>query len=222
MPYSAFDIIGPSMVGPSSSHTAGAAKIGRMARELLGEEPRRAVIELHGSFAATGKGHATDRALVAGILGMAPDDERLKDSLEIAKQAGLEVEFREVDLGEESHPNAARITLTSESDHSVCVTGWSVGGGSILIREIDGFDTRFSGELDTLVLWHKDQTGYLAKVTTLFDCAGVNIATIRLSRAARGAAALTTIESDGPLGEAARSIILGLPATNGMRALAKS
>jgi len=217
MPFSAFDVIGPSMVGPSSSHTAGAARIGRITRALLGQAPQFAKIELHGSFAATGKGHATDRALVAGILDMAPDDERLKDSLEIAKQAGLEVEFREVDLGEECHPNAARITLRGGDDASVRITGWSVGGGSISIREIDGFDTRFSCELDTLVLWHKDQTGYLAKATTLYDCAGVNIATIQLIRTSRGDRALTVIESDSTLPVEAFTLLERLPQTLRLR-----
>ena len=213
MPYSAFDIIGPSMIGPSSSHTAGAARIGRIALALLGETPTTAKIELHGSFAATGKGHATDRALVAGLLGMAPDDERLKDSLELAEAAGLSVEFAEIDLGEDCHPNAARISLRGKKEAEVRVTGWSVGGGSIQIREVDGFETRFSGELDTLVLWNLDHPGYLAKVTTLYDCASVNIATIQLSRASRGSQALTVIESDGALPPEALTLIARLPDT---------
>ena len=219
MPFSAFDVIGPTMVGPSSSHTAGAVRIGLAARALLGVAPIRATIELHGSFAATGKGHATDRALAAGLLGYAPDDERLEKSLHLAKDAGMALSFTETYLGEDCHPNAARLTVESADGRSHCVTGWSVGGGSILVREIDGFDTRLAGELATLVLWHKDQTGYLAKVTTLYDCAGVNIATIRLSRAARGTTALTTIEADAPLPEAAHSLIAGLSATTDLRAL---
>jgi L-serine dehydratase len=213
MSFSAFDVIGPSMVGPSSSHTAGAARIGRIARKLLGTEPRSALIELHGSFAATGKGHATDRALVAGILDFAPDDERLKDSLELAKHVGIKIQFTEVDLGEETHPNAARITLKGSDEIGLQLVGWSVGGGNIEIQQIDGFDTCFSGELNTLVLWNLDHPGYLAKVTTLYDCAGINIATIQLSRSSRGREALTIIESDGPLSAAAAEMIGGLPDT---------
>lgn len=213
MSFSAFDVIGPSMVGPSSSHTAGAARIGRIARKLLGHAPKSAVIELHGSFAATGKGHATDRALVAGILDMPPDDERLKESLHLAEQAGIGLEFTEVDLGEETHPNAVRITLKGPNEESLQVIGWSVGGGSIQIREIDGFETRIGGELPTLVLWNLDHPGYIAKVATLYECAHSNIATIQLSRASRGTQALTVIESDGPLPDEARAMIQRLPDT---------
>jgi len=207
------------MVGPSSSHTAGAARIGLAARAILGLQPVRVKVQLHGSFAATGKGHATDRALAAGLLGFAPDDDRLKDSLRLAEDAGIAISFSETDLGEDCHPNAARLTVESSEGKSHRIIGWSVGGGSILVREIDGFDTRLAGELATLVLWHKDLTGYLAKVTTLYDCAGVNIATIRLSRTARGNTALTTIEADAPLPEAALSLIGGLVATRDLRAI---
>jgi L-serine dehydratase len=213
MSFSVFDVIGPSMVGPSSSHTAGAARIGRIARRLLNALPQEAKIELHGSFAATGKGHATDRALVAGILNFTPDDNRLKDSLQLAEADGIAVTFNEVDLGDECHPNAARITLSADADRSVQIVGWSVGGGSIQIRQVNGFDTCFSGELNTLVLWNLDHPGYLAKVTTLYDCAGINIATIQLSRSSRGREALTVIESDGPLSVAAAEMIGGLPDT---------
>jgi L-serine dehydratase len=217
MSHSAFSIIGPPMIGPSSSHTAGAVRIGLAARALLKKPPVHAKIELHGSFAATGKGHATDRALVAGLLGFAADDERLKDSLVLAKEAGLEVEFLTVDLGEESHPNATRIHLSDTDGNIHSLVGWSVGGGSIQIREIDGFATSFDAELSVCILWNKDHQGYIAKVTTLYACADINIATIHLNRSGRGADALTVIESDTTLPDTIARVIEDMPDTLAIR-----
>lgn len=199
MKYSAFDVIGPAMIGPSSSHTAGAVRIGRVARALLPSEPVQARVELHGSFAATGAGHATDRALVAGLLGFNPDDERLKDSLRLAEERSLEVRFSETDLGGDIHPNSARLTVKDASGETRVLTGSSIGGGKIEIVSLDGYETSFGGEHETLILWNRDQPGYLARVTAVLACIEVNIATIRTSRSARGARALTVLEVDGGL-----------------------
>lgn len=196
MSSSVFEIIGPPMVGPSSSHTAGACRIGLLARRILGEEPRAAHIGLHGSFAATGKGHATDRALVAGLLGFAPDDERLKDSLQIAAAGGLQVEWTEVDLGEQAHPNSTEIELHGDSA-SATVTGSSVGGGAVVICRIDEHDVEIKGTLETLIMWHDDTPGYIGRVATVCSCVSLNIASIRNSRRERGEAAVTTLEVDG-------------------------
>lgn len=194
---SAFDVIGPRMVGPSSSHTAGAVRIGLLARAVVGgERLTSAVIELHGSFAATGAGHATDRGLVAGLLGLAPDDERLKDALDLANAAGLKVKFAEVDLGEMYHPNSARLTLSNAAGVTHVVIGSSIGGGLVEIVEIDGYHTRFNGSLDVLLLWHQDVEGFLAKITALLACVDTNIATIRTSRRRRAHDAVTVIEID--------------------------
>jgi len=196
---SAFDIIGPRMVGPSSSHTAGVVRLGLVGRALLGGAvPARAEVGLHGSLAATGAGHATDRGMVAGLLGWAPDDERLKDALAAAAAAGLEVAFASVELGESAHPNSVRLALTGADGTRATLVGASVGGGSILVSEVDGFPTRITGELDALVLWHLDQPGFLAKVTGLLACAEANIASIQTSRHTRGDEALTRIETDSP------------------------
>lgn len=184
------------MVGPSSSHTAGACRIGLMARYLLNCAPQRATIGLHGSFAATGKGHATDRALVAGLLGFAPDDDRLKDALEIAPQQGLRVEFEEIDLGEFVHPNSARIVLEG-GDCSTTITGSSVGGGAIVISQIDQHSVEIRGTLETMVMWHSDSAGFIGKVATVCACVELNIATARTSRHERGEDAMTVIEVDG-------------------------
>ena len=220
MGFSAFDIIGPAMVGPSSSHTAGAVRIGWVARSLCREAPRRVRIELHGSFAATGRGHATDRALASGLLGHTPEDERLKDSLELAAAAGIEVSFESADLGEEAHPNTARLHLDGPDNEHHVVTGSSVGGGVVEITSVDGFKTRFGGNLDTLVLWHGDHPGYLAKITGLFACADMNIATIRTSRRSRGTEALTVIECDAPPLPEVCSLLERIESTTALRVIA--
>lgn len=197
MAFSVFDVIGPSMIGPSSSHTAGAVRLGLVARTLCGGVPDHARIELHGSFAATGAGHATDRGLVAGLLGMATDDDRLKDAFVLADASGLKYEFHTVDLGEEAHPNTAIITLFREGKKDIRLVGASVGGGSVRISEIDGFTTNFTGENDLIAVWHADKPGFLARATTLLSCVEANIATIHTARKARGTEALTLIEVDG-------------------------
>lgn len=194
--FSAFEIIGPPMVGPSSSHTAGACRIGLMARCILNQEPRRAVIGLHGSFAATGQGHATDRALVAGVLGLLPDDERLKDALDLAPNHNLEVVFQEIDLGEQAHPNSVQLELTGETV-ATTVTGSSVGGGAIVIGQIDEYSVDIHGTLETAVMWHLDTPGFLGRIATVCACVELNIASMRTSRHERGESALTTLEVDG-------------------------
>lgn len=186
------------MVGPSSSHTAGACRIGWIARQLLGEPPLQAHIDLHGSFAATGDGHGTKEALAAGVLGYAPDDLRLKDALEHAQKAGMQIGFGETDLGPQAHPNSVDVHLSGETC-SVRVRASSVGGGSVLIEGVDGFPIEFRGNLETLVLWHTDTAGFLARVTAVLACAEINVAGIRTSRRERGEEALTAIEVDGVL-----------------------
>ncbi|HEU5079264.1 MAG TPA: L-serine ammonia-lyase, iron-sulfur-dependent subunit beta [Opitutaceae bacterium] len=195
MTLSAFDVIGPVMVGPSSSHTAGAARIGLAARLLLGETPLSVRFGLHGSFAATGQGHATDRALLAGMLGDSPDNKALPESFERARNAGLQFEFAAIDLGDEAHPNSVRIEAASAT-RQLTMTAASVGGGVVVIREIDGHGTALSGARPTLVCWHSDQRGFLAALTALFAQVAVNIASISTSRKSRGGAALTVAEAD--------------------------
>lgn len=196
MPRSVFDIIGPAMIGPSSSHTAGAVRIGLLGRQLLGAPPCTVTVSLHGSFAATGKGHATDRGIVAGILGWSPDDERLKDSLSEASSLGIDVRFETVDLGDAVHPNTAALKLIDSSGTTLDLLASSIGGGSIESVSIDGFPIRLESTLDTLVLWHEDRLGFLARVTSVLACVEANIATIRTARAGRGAEALTVVELD--------------------------
>jgi L-serine dehydratase len=215
---SAFEVIGPVMVGPSSSHTAGAVRLGLAALGLLGEPARKAVIGLHGSFAATGRGHATDRALLAGILGYAPDDARLPQSPELAQASGLEFDFVAEDLGESAHPNSARVQLSS-GDRALEMTGASLGGGLIEIVQIDGYPTSFRANLNTLVFWHGDERGFLAKVTAVLACAEVNIASLRTSRQRKGDRALTVIETDGTPPEEALRLMEKMPVVATLRHL---
>lgn len=170
-----FDIIGPVMVGPSSSHTAGAVRIGYIAGKLMGEPIAKAEILLYGSFLATGKGHGTRKALVAGLLGMKPDDMRIPDSFEIAKEHGIEVVFGESAL-RDAHPNTAQIFLTSVTGKNLEVVGESLGGSRINIAQIDGISTNFSGDYPTLVVHNMDQPGHVAEVTSMLAHKSVNIA----------------------------------------------
>jgi L-serine dehydratase len=196
---SVFDILGPVMIGPSSSHTAGAVRLGLLARAIAGGTPETAHVELHGSFAATGRGHGTDLALVAGLLGMQPDDPRIPSALDAAAAAGMAVTLVDGDLGD-AHPNSVRFTLTHEGVTSV-VEGSSVGGGEIELTRIGDFEVRANGRLPLLVVEHADRPGEIARVTSSITEDGANIAQMRVSRTRKGAAALMLIETDSPLSD---------------------
>ena len=190
-----FDIVGPVMIGPSSSHTAGAVRLGLMARKILGEEAVRAEINLHGSFARTYRGHGTDKALLAGILGFAPEDERIRDALQIAADKGLEFSFQTVNL-EEAHPNTAVIYLVGRSGRTARVRGASVGGGNIMISNIDGYNVELTGQYPALITIHHDCPGVITRVTQILAHAAVNIAFMRVSRQNRGETAMMIMELD--------------------------
>jgi len=197
-----FDIIGPVMVGPSSSHTAGAARIGRIAGKLFGAKIDTVLLQFFGSFADTYKGHGTDRAIVGGLLGFAPDDARIKNSLELAKEAGLRVEIEKVEL-RDSHPNTAVITMrNAASGQSLSVAGSSIGGGNIVITRIGDLAVEIKGEYHTLAILHRDVSGMVAKVTSLLAQNGINLARMFLSRSRRGGEALMIIETDEKPGQA--------------------
>ncbi|MDY6325646.1 MAG: L-serine ammonia-lyase, iron-sulfur-dependent subunit beta [Catonella sp.] len=190
------DIIGPVMVGPSSSHTAGAVKIGEVSRKLLGEAPVEAEIGLHGSFATTGRGHGTDRAIIAGLLNMAVDDTRIPDSFSWAEKEGLKFHFYTVDLGDDAHPNSAKLNISGKSGRSMEIIASSIGGGRIMIDKIDGLTANFSGDHPTLIVQNLDQPGHVAEVTTMLEHKSVNIATMQLYRSNRGGKAVMVIECD--------------------------
>ena len=190
-----FDILGPVMIGPSSSHTAGAARIGYMARTLLAEEPEKAIIHLYGSFADTGPGHGTDRALVAGLLGCKPDDQRIPFAFDEARKAGLDFLVDEVDL-REAHPNTAIIDVTGKSGKHLVLEAASLGGGRIRVSKIDGVDVSFTGEYNTLIIRNRDENGVLAAVTTILNQLRINVANMSMFRSRRGGDALMIIETD--------------------------
>jgi len=190
-----FEILGPIMVGPSSSHTAGAVRIGKMARTLLGEAPVSAKIALHGSFADTGKGHGTDKAIVAGLLGMNPDDLRVPDSFAIARQQNLQIEFSTVEL-QDVHPNTAVLDVVGQRGLHLTMQACSVGGGRIQVTKLDGIDVNFTGDFNTLVVHNLDTYGLVAEVTRLLYVARVNIASMTTCRHERGGEALMVIETD--------------------------
>lgn len=193
-----FDIVGPIMIGPSSSHTAGACRLGLMSRAILGSQPVTATIELVGSFAATYRGHGTDRAIIAGLLGMSPEDERLPHAFDIAQEMGLTYSFIPVRKSG-VHPNTAIIRLTDKDGHTVRVEGASVGGGNIMITELDGFRLELSGTLPSIIIAHLDRPGVIANITHLIAEAGGNIASVRDIREKRGQTALIVIEMDDEL-----------------------
>ena len=195
-----FDIIGPVMIGPSSSHTAGAVRLGRVAWKILEEKAVRADIRLSGSFAQTYRGHGTDKALIAGIMGMHSDDERIRRSLALAEEEGLVYSFTAEDI-RDAHPNTARIHLKGENGAECTIQGASIGGGNILITEIDGMEVSFTGQYNTLMVLHYDKPGTIAAVTNFLAYSGTNIGNFRLARKKKGGEAVMTIEVDGDVEE---------------------
>ncbi|WP_405729460.1 L-serine ammonia-lyase, iron-sulfur-dependent subunit beta [Anaerotignum sp.] len=205
-----FDILGPIMIGPSSSHTAGAVRIGKYARSVLGKKPVKAVIRFSGSFAKTYKGHGTDKAVIAGILGMDTDDSRIRNSMQIATEEGLDFTFIEEDI-DGAHPNTAEITLTDADGRSALIQGASIGGGNIVINKINDTEVSISGKSDTLVIPHDDIPGMIAVVTNILAEKGVNVHGFSLGRDRKGGTAVMTIEIDGDFDESINEAIMECP-----------
>lgn len=198
---SVFDVLGPNMIGPSSSHTAGAAVIAGVARKLIAPPLKKVEFTLYGSFAKTYRGHGTDRALLGGILGFDTDDVRIRDSFEIARQRGLEFAFIPNETEQHVHPNTADIRMENESGQVMTVRGVSLGGGKMKITRINGVEVDFTGEYSALIVIHQDTPGVVAHITHVLSEHNVNIAFMRLFREARGHTAYSIIESDGTLPE---------------------
>ena len=200
--YSAFDIIGPIMIGPSSSHTAGAARLAKVAATIAGSNIVKVEFLLHGSFSETYKGHGTDKALVAGILNMEPWDDNLKRSFEIAKDLGIEFIFTPSDLGD-VHPNTVKFIITKEDGSVAMVTGSSIGGGNIFIFDIDGQAVEFTGERPTLLTRYKDLPGVISKISSILYEENINIANMRVYRNEKGKMANMALETDSIITEEA-------------------
>jgi len=214
---SLLDQIGPVMVGPSSSHTAGACRIALLARHCLIARPERARFVLHGSFAKTARGHGTELALVAGLCGAFPDDPRIRDAFDLAREEGLAYEFATGDLGD-VHPNTVLIEAEGGGE-SVSLLGSSLGGGLVQVSRVNGFDARFSGSYYTLLVLHKDRPGVIARVAGVVADDDGNIGTIFSARERRGGLALMSVEIDKPLEQYALDYLSRLPYVTWLRAL---
>ncbi len=216
---SLLDQIGPVMVGPSSSHTAGACRLALLARHVLGAEPRAARFVLHGSFAKTAQGHGTDLALVAGLLGYHPDDERIRDAFTHAVAAGLDYEFATADLGD-VHPNSVRMELSAGADdEGVSVFGSSLGGGFVRVTRVNGFDVQVSGAYHALLALHTDRPGVIARVASVVADDNGNIATAFSARQRRGGHAMMSMEIDRPLADYGVRYLESLPYIHWLRLL---
>ncbi|MEG1641588.1 MAG: L-serine ammonia-lyase, iron-sulfur-dependent subunit beta [Synergistaceae bacterium] len=189
-----WDIIGPVMIGPSSSHTAGAVRLGKMALLCNGNDIKKVDIYMRGSFATTGSGHGTDKALVAGLLGFEPDDPRVRNSFDIATENGMDFSFYTEDV-DGAHPNSVRFVITN-NDSKKEIIGSSVGGGAINLEELDGFRIDISGTLPVVIIINKDVHGVVGAVTSYLSSHDINIATMKLQRNARGGLATMVIEVD--------------------------
>ncbi len=205
-----FDILGPIMVGPSSSHTAGAVRIGYVASKILEDVPVHADIILHGSFATTGIGHGTDKALIAGLLGMQPDNINIPESFEIAKKKGLTFTFSNGNV-KNAHPNTAVLHLRGQNGRVLSLQAASIGGGRIEIHKLDGADVVFTAENPTLIVYNLDQPGCVAQVTSALSELTVNIATMHLYRDKRGGYAVMVIETDQQIPDDAVKLLEELP-----------
>ncbi|MDP5276500.1 L-serine ammonia-lyase, iron-sulfur-dependent subunit beta [Chengkuizengella axinellae] len=206
---SVFDIIGPVMIGPSSSHTAGAARIGKVARSLFGREPKWISISFYGSFAKTYKGHGTDVAIIGGILDFDTFDERIKSSLGIAHQSGIQITFHEEDAVTD-HPNTARVKI-GDDQGDLELVGVSIGGGKIEITELNGFELKLSGNHPAILIAHNDKFGAIAAVANLLAKHQINIGHMEVSRKEKGKLALMTIEVDQNIDDSVLNDISILP-----------
>jgi L-serine dehydratase len=206
---SVFDIIGPVMIGPSSSHTAGAARIGKVARSLFGREPKWAHISFYGSFKDTYKGHGTDVALVGGLLNFETDDERIIHAIQIAQERGMEITFYEENAIPD-HPNTARVRIGDEEGEMELV-GISIGGGKIEIIELNGFLLKLSGHHPAILVVHNDRYGVIASVANILSAHEINIGHMEVSRKEKGKTALMTIEVDQNMDDAILGEIRSLP-----------
>jgi L-serine dehydratase len=203
-----FDVIGPVMVGPSSSHTSGAAAISWMARQIFTGTPSKVTFTLYGSFAETYKGHGTDRALIGGMLGYKSDDVRIRKAYAEARKNWLTVEFVVDKETAVSHPNTVDILMESDDGHKLLVRGESIGGGRVRIRKINDIEVDFTGEYSTMIIGHDDVRGTVAYITKCLADAGVNVATLKLFREEKGKNAVTVIETDGFVSDELKEQIL--------------
>lgn len=198
---SVFDVLGPNMIGPSSSHTAGAAVIGYLAQKMINGSLRKVTFTLYGSFAKTYRGHGTDRALLGGVMGFRTDDVRIRDSFAIAKEKGIEFAFLLNEGETEVHPNTVDVTMVNDQGQEMVIRGESLGGGKVRIVKINGVDVDFSGDYSAIIVIQRDKPGVVAHITQCLSNIGINIAFMRLFRETKGQIAYTIVETDDTLPE---------------------
>ena len=198
---SVFDVMGPNMIGPSSSHTAGATRIGFLAQKMIHGPLKKVDFTLYGSFSRTYKGHGTDRALLGGIMGFSTDDMRIRNSFEIAEKKGLEFTFTPNEVETDLHPNTVDIHMVNEKGQEMTVRGESLGGGKVRIVRINSVQVDFTGDYSAVIVIHQDKPGVIAYITKCLSDRNVNIAFMRLFRESKGEIAYTIVESDGQLPE---------------------
>lgn len=208
--YSFTDILGPIMIGPSSSHTAGAAKIGLISKIINNRVFHRVVFQLHGSFAKTYKGHGTDKALIGGVLGFQPDDIRLRDAYELAKEAGIDISFEEIEL-DDAHANSVNTVFYNDDGKIMEIQGASVGGGDIIINRINDFEVSFTGEYPTIIVRHIDKKGILSLITTILATRDINIASMEVSRTSKNKGASIVIECDQHIPSDVMELLRNIP-----------
>ncbi|MEO1783796.1 L-serine ammonia-lyase, iron-sulfur-dependent subunit beta [Thermodesulfobium sp. 4217-1] len=218
---SIFDIIGPIMIGPSSSHTAGALKLANMARAILGCTPAEVKVNLYGSFAKTYKGHGSDRAIAAGFLGFSTEDERIPGAISIAAKTGVKINFVPSNIPVD-HPNTLEFEMTDASGLKIIVRGISIGGGNVIIKKIDNYEVNLTGNYEALIVGHKDYPGIIAKITQIISSKNINIAYMYVSRLERGKDAMMTIETDDYIGSDIYSILSSLPDLNLVKIIHRS
>ena len=204
-----WEIIGPVMTGPSSSHTAGAAHIGRIVRMCWGGEVKRADLYMRGSFASTGAGHGTDKALIAGLMGMSQDDPSIRDALELARAAGMEFHFYTEEVAG-AHPNSVRVVVSGDDGRTMEAVGYSIGGGAVILHKLDGFQVDISCTLPAVIIMNRDVQGVVSAVTSYLSAHNVNIATMQLHRDTRGGLATMVIELDSAEEHADTEVIKNL------------
>ena len=204
---SVFDVLGPNMIGPSSSHTAGAAAIALLARKMFHYDLKTVEFTLYGSFAQTYKGHGTDRALLGGIMGFSTDDRRIPDSFAIADQSGLSYRFATDCTDTEVHPNTVDILMSDDNGHALSVRGESIGGGKVRITRIDQVEVDFTGEYSTLIVIQQDKPGVIAQATTILAIGHINVSNMRVFRSAKNASAVMIVCTDSPVPQEMVSMI---------------
>ena len=198
---SVFDVLGPNMIGPSSSHTAGAAVIAYLAQKMLGGRLTKVTFTLYGSFAKTYRGHGTDRALLGGVMGFRTDDVRIRDSFAVAREKGIEFTFLPNEEETDIHPNTVDVAMVNEQGQEMVIRGESLGGGKVRIVKINGVDVDFSGDYSAIIVIQRDKPGVVAHITQCLSNIGINIAFMRLFRETKGHIAYTIVETDDTLPE---------------------